>query len=74
MIFHEIYINPDLNNANNGGIEELNTDHKMILTMLDASPEEQRRSTEKFLSMLTEEEKERAMSSEFDYLDEDLLD
>ena len=39
--------------------------------MLDGSPEEQRRSTEKFLSMLTEEEKERAMSSEFDYLDED---
>ena len=43
----------------------------LIFTMLDGSPEEQRRSTEKFLSMLTEEEKERAMSSEFDYLDED---
>lgn len=49
----------------------MNTDNKIIFTMLDGSPEEQRRSTEKFLSMLTEEEKERAMSSEFDYLDED---
>lgn len=64
-------MNPNLNNANKGGIEELNTDNKIIFTMLDGSPEEQRRSTEKFLSMLTEEEKERAMSSEFDYLDED---
>ncbi|MEE0059269.1 MAG: hypothetical protein UE295_00420 [Acutalibacteraceae bacterium] len=51
----------------------MNTD-KMIFTMLDGSPEEQRQSTEKFLSMLTEEEKERSMLSEFDYLDEDLID
>lgn len=46
-------------------------DNRLHLTFLDGSPEAQRRSTEKFLSMLTEEEKERAMSSEFDYLDED---
>lgn len=63
----------DLNNEHKGVAEELNTD-KMIFTMLDGSPEEQRQSTEKFLSMLTEEEKERSMSSEFDYLDEDLID
>lgn len=42
-----------------------------MFTMLDGSPEEQKKSTEKFLSMITEEEKERSMSSEFDYLDED---
>lgn len=62
-----------MNNTNKGGKEELNTD-KMIFTMLDGSPEEQRQSAEKFLSMRTEEEKERSMLSEFDYLDEDLID
>ena len=41
------------------------------LTFLDGSPEEQKKSTELFLSMLTEEEQERSMSSEFDYLEDE---
>lgn len=43
----------------------------MMFTVLDGTPEEQKKSTEKFLGMLTEEEKEQSMSDEFAYLDED---
>ena len=43
----------------------------MLFSTLDGSSEEQKKSTELFLAMLTEEEHERAMSSEFDYLEED---
>lgn len=43
----------------------------IMFTVLDGTPEEQKKSTEKFLSMLTEEEKEQSMSDEFSYLDED---
>lgn len=42
-----------------------------IFTMLDGNAEEQRKSSEKFLSLLTEEEQEMAMSNDFAYLDED---
>lgn len=40
-------------------------------TTLDGNEEEQQKSTEKFLSMLTEDEIKESMSSEFDYLDEE---
>ncbi|MEE0264482.1 MAG: hypothetical protein UD936_02550 [Acutalibacteraceae bacterium] len=46
-------------------------DNRLHLTFLDGSPEEEDRIVNEFLDSLTEEEKERAMSSEFDYLDED---
>ena len=46
-------------------------DNRLNLTFLDGSPEEEDRIMKEFSSLLTEEEKERAMSSEFDYLDED---
>lgn len=46
-------------------------DNRLNLTFLDGSPEEEDRIVNEFLDSLTEEEKERAMSSEFDYLDED---
>lgn len=39
--------------------------------MLDGSPEEEDKAVAELLSTLTEEEHNRAMSSEFDYLDED---
>lgn len=42
----------------------------MMFTILDGTPEEQKKSTEKFLDMLTEEEKKQSMSDEFAYLDE----
>lgn len=38
--------------------------------MLDGSPEEEDKAVAEFLSTLTEEEHNRAMSSEFDYLNE----
>lgn len=44
---------------------------KVNSTVLDGTPEEQKQSAEAFLSTLTKEEHERAMSKEFDYLDED---
>ena len=44
---------------------------KVTFTLLDGTQEEQRKSTEKFLSMMTEEEKEQSMSDEFAYLDEE---
>lgn len=43
----------------------------MSFTILDGSTEEQRKSSEKFLSMLTEEDKEESMSDKFAYLDEE---
>lgn len=49
----------------------MKNDNKLLFATLDGSPEEQKKSTELFLSMLTEEEHKRAMSSEFDYLEED---
>jgi hypothetical protein len=49
----------------------LKADENVKFTMLDGSPEEQKKSSEAFLSTLTKEEHERAMSSEFDYLDEE---
>jgi hypothetical protein len=41
------------------------------LNFLDGSLEEQKEAVEKFLSTLTDEEHERAMSDEFAYLDEE---
>lgn len=41
-----------------------------MFTILDGTQEEQKQSTEKFLSTLTEEEKEQSMSDEFAYLDD----
>lgn len=41
------------------------------MTFLDGSSEEQNEAVEKFLSSMTPEEHERAMSDEFSYLDED---
>lgn len=38
---------------------------------LDGSPDEQRKAVEDFLNSMTAEEHERAMSEEFDYLEED---
>lgn len=40
-------------------------------TVLDGTPEEQKKSMEMFLSTLTEEEKAESMSDKFAYLDED---
>lgn len=44
---------------------------KVNSTVLDGSTEEQKKSAETFLNTLTKEEHEKAMSNEFDYLDED---
>ena len=41
------------------------------ITFLDGSQEEQKKAVEEFLSSVTPAEHERAMSSEFDYLEED---
>ena len=46
-------------------------ENKVNSTVLDGSPEEQKKAVKEFLSSLTPEEHERAMSSEFDYLDEE---
>lgn len=43
----------------------------MMFTILDGTPEEQKKSTEIFLDTLTEEEKKQSMSDEFAYLDEE---
>lgn len=43
----------------------------MLFTILDGSIEEQIKSSEKFLSTLTDEEKEESMSDKFAYLDEE---
>lgn len=45
--------------------------NKVNSTVLDGSTEEQKKEVEKFLSTLTEEEKEESMSDKFAYLDED---
>lgn len=39
------------------------------ITFLDGSPQEQKEVVEEFLNSMTPEEHNRAMSSEFDYLD-----
>ena len=39
-------------------------------TTLDGSLDEQIKTSEAFIDLLTDEERERSMSSEFDYLDE----
>lgn len=44
---------------------------KIILHILDGSPEDEDKAVAELLASLTEEEHNRAMSSEFDYLDED---
>lgn len=49
-------------------------DNRLHSTFLDGSPEKEAKLMEEFFNSFTEEEKERAMSSEFDYLDEDLID
>ena len=41
------------------------------MTFLDGSSEMQKEAVEDFLASLTEEEHNRAMSDEFDYLDEE---
>lgn len=41
------------------------------ITFLDGSQEEQKKAVEEFLNSMTPEEHAKAMSSEFDYLDED---
>ena len=41
------------------------------ITFLDGSKEKQDKAIENFLNSITPEEHERAMSSEFDYLDVD---
>lgn len=41
------------------------------ITFLDGSPQEQKKAVEEFLDSMTPEEHNRAMSSEFDYLDEE---
>lgn len=48
---------------------EKNNDVKF--DMLDGTVEEQNKATKAYLGTLTEEQKKRSMSSEFDYLDED---
>jgi len=45
-------------------------DKDTSFTMLDGTPEEQEKATEKFLGMLTEDEIKESMSEKFDYLDE----
>ena len=42
-----------------------------MFTILNGTKKKKKKSTEKFLGMLTEEEKEQSMSDEFAYLDED---
>jgi hypothetical protein len=44
---------------------------KNKITFLDGSKEQQDKTVEDFLNSITPEDHERAMSSEFDYLDED---
>lgn len=46
-------------------------ENKANSTVLDGSPEEQKKAVEDFLNSLTPEEHERAMSDEFSYLDGD---
>ena len=46
-------------------------ENRLNLTFLDGSREDEDRIMKEFSDSLTEEEEERAMSSEFDYLDED---
>lgn len=46
-------------------------DNRIHSTFLDGSPEEEDKIMKELSNSLTEEEKKRAMSSEFDYLDED---
>lgn len=41
------------------------------MTFVDGSAEEQNKAVENFLSSISEEEHNRAMSNEFDYLDEE---
>ena len=38
---------------------------------IDGSPEQQKQAVDAFLNSLTDEEHQRAMSNEFDYLDEE---
>lgn len=45
-------------------------DNKINFDVLDGSPEEQSKAVESFLNSLTHEEHEKAMSSEFDYLED----
>ena len=40
------------------------------ITFLDGSSEQQNKAVEEFLASLTQEEHERAMSKEFDYLED----
>ncbi len=40
------------------------------ISFIDGSDEEQNKAVEDFLNSLSEEEKEKAMSKEFDYLEE----
>ncbi len=49
----------------------MDNDTDRLFNMLDGTLEEQSKATEAFLETLTEEQKKRSMSSEFDYLDED---
>lgn len=49
----------------------MNTDNNTKLTRLDGNSEEQRISTEIFLSALTENEIKESMSDKFAYLDEE---
>ncbi len=44
---------------------------KNKITFLDGSLQEQKKAVEEFLNSMTSEEHIRAMSSEFDYLDEE---
>lgn len=46
-------------------------ENKLNTAILDGSLEEQKRCVEEYLSTLSEEDHTRAMSSEFDYLDEE---
>lgn len=43
---------------------------KVTFTVLDGTQEEQMESTEKFLGMMTEEQKEQSMSDKYAYLDD----
>lgn len=46
-------------------------DKKLKMTLLDGSPKEQEKANKEFLDTLTDAEHNRAMSEEFDYLDDD---
>lgn len=46
-------------------------DNKTSFNVLDGSSEEQSKTVESFLNSLTYEEHKKAMSNEFDYLEED---